>query len=59
VLTRVWRRGRVWVWTAAGIVAVARVYLGIHYPFDALAGVVTGLACAWVALRVPRFTAAR
>ena len=59
VLTRVWQRARAMVWIAATVVAVARVYLGIHYPLDALAGCATGLACGWVALHIPRFPAAR
>ena len=46
VLTRVWPRMRRLVWVIATMVAVARVYLGIHYPLDALAGALTGLMCA-------------
>jgi membrane-associated phospholipid phosphatase len=53
VLVHSWRRGRAPVWTCAVIVAVARVYLGIHYPLDALAGSLTGLACGWLALHAP------
>jgi membrane-associated phospholipid phosphatase len=53
VLGRVWRKGRALVWAAAAVVAVARVYLGVHYPFDAVAGCVTGALCAWAALAVP------
>jgi undecaprenyl-diphosphatase len=59
VLTRAWRRGRAWVWTAAGIMAIARVYLGIHYPLDAAAGCVIGLACGWAVLVVPGVSAVR
>ena len=53
VLTAVWSRARPVVWVAAVIVATARVYLGIHYPLDALAGSLTGLACGWAVLRLP------
>jgi membrane-associated phospholipid phosphatase len=53
VLTAVWPRARAVVWAAAVIVATARVYLGIHYPLDALAGSLTGLACGWAVLRLP------
>ncbi len=53
VFSRVWRRGRAVVWVAAAVVAVARVYLGVHYPLDAVAGSVTGALCGWVALVVP------
>jgi len=53
VLGRVWRRGRALVWVAAAFVAVARVYLGIHYPLDAVAGCVVGALCGTAALAVP------
>jgi undecaprenyl-diphosphatase len=53
VLGRVWRRGRALVWVAAALVAVARVYLGIHYPLDAVAGCVVGALCGLAALAVP------
>jgi undecaprenyl-diphosphatase len=54
VLGQVWRRGRALTWVAATIVAVARVYLGVHYPLDAVAGSLTGALCAWVALAIPQ-----
>ena len=54
VLTRIWRQGRAVVWAAAAVVGIARVYLGIHYPFDAVAGGAVGALCGWVALRRSR-----
>jgi undecaprenyl-diphosphatase len=42
VLTRTWRRARAGIWAAAAIIACARVYIGIHYPFDAVVGCVVG-----------------
>lgn len=39
----------VW-WTLAVVIAVSRVYVGVHYPFDVLGGAILGLACAWLVL---------
>ncbi|MGH6691995.1 MAG: phosphatase PAP2 family protein, partial [Gammaproteobacteria bacterium] len=50
VLTRCWPYHGAIVWPAAVSVAVARVYLGVHYPGDAVAGAVTGLACGCLVL---------
>jgi len=45
-LTRlVRRRRRGWIWGLAVLIAVSRVYVGVHYPSDVLAGAVVGLAC--------------
>ncbi len=42
LLGAVWPRRR-WVWwTLAGGVAVSRVYLGLHYPSDCVAGALVG-----------------
>lgn len=32
--------------TAAALVAYSRVYVGVHYPFDVLAGTILGILCA-------------
>jgi undecaprenyl-diphosphatase len=35
------------VWLLAAMVAFSRVYLGVHWPTDVVAGGLTGLAVAW------------
>jgi len=46
------RRWRIPLFIFAAITAVSRVYVGMHYPSDALVGSVVGLLLAWVMLRL-------
>jgi undecaprenyl-diphosphatase len=41
----------VW-WTLAGAIAFSRVYLGVHYPLDLIAGAIVGLTCGALAWRL-------
>lgn len=36
-----------WLFALAGLIAFSRVYVGVHYPFDVLAGAVLGVAIAF------------
>jgi undecaprenyl-diphosphatase len=51
-LSRLWPRGRPVLWSLAALVALSRIYVGVHYPLDVFGGAVLGVACAWAAHRL-------
>lgn len=45
--------GRPWLFIIlASLVGISRIYLGLHYPSDVLAGAVLGVLCAFTALKI-------
>lgn len=46
------RTGRIIVWILAALVAIARVYVGVHLPLDVVGGLAIGLVCGSVATTV-------
>jgi undecaprenyl-diphosphatase len=54
VLSALVPEGRlVWIGLAAAI-AYSRIYLGVHYPLDAIVGALVGIACALLAFKLTR-----
>ena len=49
------RRYSVWFFIIAFMVGLSRVSIGVHYPFDVLAGAVLGMVCAYVVVFIWKF----
>jgi undecaprenyl-diphosphatase len=47
-------RLRPWLYVLAALVAWSRVYVGVHFPLDVLAGAVLGLGLGFLVLRALR-----
>lgn len=54
-----WRWGRIAAAAAAVLMGLSRLYVGVHYPADVLAGAVIGSLCAWVAWKVYQLYSSR
>ena len=46
-LSRVWPGATIPLWLLALMVSTSRIYLGVHYPADIVAGLLVGVACAY------------
>lgn len=40
----------IYVFTLAILIALSRLYLGVHYPTDIIAGIILGLTCSYTAM---------
>ena len=46
-LTRIWPNAHAALWALAGLISASRLYLGVHYPLDIVAGLLVGLSCSY------------
>ncbi len=45
-LARIWPGARAGLWALAALIAFSRVYVGVHYPLDVIAGAIVGMLAA-------------
>ncbi|RKY60780.1 MAG: phosphatase PAP2 family protein [Candidatus Neomarinimicrobiota bacterium] len=52
ILIYFFRKYKYYFATIAGLVSFSRIYVGVHYPFDVIAGIIVGIffAVFWIAL---------
>ncbi len=48
LLSYTYRKLKVVLFIIAILVSYSRIYVGVHYPFDVLAGVIMGIFCAFI-----------
>lgn len=46
------RRAGYWFFAAAFIISIARVFVGVHYPGDILAGALIGMFSGWLVFKI-------
>ncbi|MFB3855296.1 MAG: phosphatase PAP2 family protein [Vicinamibacterales bacterium] len=50
-LSRAWPAANTLAWVLAILIAFSRVYLGVHYPLDVIAGMAVGVFAGWFVTR--------
>jgi undecaprenyl-diphosphatase len=46
------RRAGIWLFVGAFLISLARIYAGVHYPSDILAGAAVGVFSGWLVWRI-------
>ena len=47
---RIWPAAASWLWGLATLMALSRIYVGVHFPSDVVAGAIVGAACTFFVL---------
>jgi undecaprenyl-diphosphatase len=47
---RIFPAARAALWLLAALIALSRVYVGVHWPSDIVAGAIIGASCGWFAI---------
>ena len=50
VLSMNFKNKTVYIFILAALIAFSRVYLGVHFPTDIIAGIILGLSCGYIAI---------
>jgi undecaprenyl-diphosphatase len=58
-LTAVYGKRGAWAYLPAGLIALSRCYVGVHYPTDTIAGVLVGCLMAFLMYRLVIYTETR
>jgi undecaprenyl-diphosphatase len=54
VLSSTLLKWKPYVYAIAGVVAFSRIYVGVHYPSDAIGGAMIGLLVGWITVKAGR-----
>lgn len=55
ILSNKYRSFRFYFFSVALVVGISRIYVGVHYPFDVLAGAVVGILCGLGILKLEKY----
>lgn len=60
VLASSFKKESIYIFALASLIACSRIYLGVHFPTDIVAGIILGLSCAYLSrFIINEFTAKR